>query len=183
VRHQRKRHKLSRSASHRKALLRNLCKEVIDHERIQTTEAKAKAVKPEVEKLITLAKRGDLHARRQALSALGQDKFVVYKLFEEVAPRYVDRPGGYTRILKLGPRSSDATEMVLLELVYVQMAGVALATIVAYIFVRERLDQMGRDFRPLRLCHGGRRRGAHLRRPVSQGADERGQGALVFKVR
>ena len=117
MRHQRNRYQLSRSASHRKALLRNLCKEVIDHERIQTTEAKAKAVKPEVEKLITLAKRGDLHARRQALSALGQDKFVVYKLFEEVAPRYVDRPGGYTRILKLGPRSSDATEMVLLELV------------------------------------------------------------------
>jgi large subunit ribosomal protein L17 len=117
VRHQRKRHKLSRSASHRKALLRNLCKEVIDHERIQTTEAKAKAVKPEVEKLITLAKRGDLHARRQALSELGQDKFVVYKLFAEVGPRYADRPGGYTRILKLGPRRSDATEMVLLELV------------------------------------------------------------------
>jgi large subunit ribosomal protein L17 len=117
MRHQRKRHKLSRTASHRKALLRNLCKEVIDHERIQTTEAKAKAVRPEVEKLITLAKRGDLHARRQALSQLGQDKFVVYKLFEEVAPRYVDRPGGYTRILKLGPRRSDATEMVLLELV------------------------------------------------------------------
>jgi large subunit ribosomal protein L17 len=117
LRHQRKRHKLSRSASHRKALLRNLCKEVIDHERIQTTEAKAKAVKPEVEKLITLAKRGDLHARRQALSALGPDKFVVYKLFEEVAPRYSERPGGYTRILKLGPHRSDATEMVLLELV------------------------------------------------------------------
>ena len=117
MRHQRKRHKLSRSASHRKALLRNLCKEVIDHERIKTTEAKAKAVKPEVEKLITLAKRGDLHARRQALSALGQDKFVVYKLFEEVGPRYSERPGGYTRILKLGPRRSDATEMVLLELV------------------------------------------------------------------
>ena len=117
MRHQRKRHKLSRTASHRKALLRNLCKEVIDHERIQTTEAKAKAVRPEVEKLITLAKRGDLHARRQALFQLGQDKFVVYKLFEEVAPRYADRPGGYTRILKLGPRRSDATEMVLLELV------------------------------------------------------------------
>jgi large subunit ribosomal protein L17 len=117
MRHQRSRHKLSRSASHRRSLLRNLAKEVIDHERIKTTEAKAKAVKPEVEKLITLAKRGDLHARRQALSALGQDKFVVYKLFEEVAPRYVDRPGGYTRILKLGPRRSDATEMVYLELV------------------------------------------------------------------
>ena len=95
----------------------NLCKEVIEHERIKTTEAKAKAVKPEVEKLITLAKRGDLHARRQALSALGQDKFTVHKLFEEVAPRYAERPGGYTRILKLGPRRSDATEMVFLELV------------------------------------------------------------------
>jgi large subunit ribosomal protein L17 len=117
MRHRKTRHKLSRSPAHRKALLRNLCKEVIDHERIKTTEAKAKAVKPEVEKLITLAKRGDLHARRQALAALGQDKFVVYKLFEEVAPRYTSRPGGYTRILKLGPRRSDSTEMVFLELV------------------------------------------------------------------
>jgi len=117
MRHQRKRHKLSRSASHRKALLRNLCKEVIEHERIKTSEAKAKAVKPEVEKLITLAKRGDLHARRQALSALGQDRYTVYKLFDEIAPRYTDRAGGYTRILKLGPRRSDATEMVLIELV------------------------------------------------------------------
>ena len=117
MRHQRKRHKLSRTASHRKALLRNLCKEVIDHERIETTEAKAKAVKPEIEKLITLAKRGDQHARRQAMSQLGQDKFVVYKLFEEIAPRYAERPGGYTRILKLGPRRSDSTEMVFLELV------------------------------------------------------------------
>ena len=117
MRHQRDRRKLSRSASHRKALFMNLAREVIDHERIETTEAKAKAVKPEVERLITLAKRGDLHARRQALSALGQDKFVVYKLFEEIAPRYAERTGGYTRILKLGPRSSDATEMVYLELV------------------------------------------------------------------
>ena len=117
MRHRKQKGKLSRDAAHRKALFMNLCREVIDHERIQTTEAKAKAVKPEVEKLITLAKRGDLHARRQALAALGQDKFVVYKLFAEVAPRYADRPGGYTRILKLGPRSSDATEMVLLELV------------------------------------------------------------------
>ena len=65
----------------------------------------------------TLARRGDLHARRQALSALGQDKFAVYKLFEEIAPRYMERAGGYTRILKLGPRRSDATEMALLELV------------------------------------------------------------------
>jgi large subunit ribosomal protein L17 len=117
MRHQKQRHKLSRDSAHRKALLMNLSKEVIDHERIETTTAKAKAVKPEIEKLITLAKRGDLHARRQALSALGQDKFMVYKLFEEIAPRYAERPGGYTRILKLGPRKSDATEMALLELV------------------------------------------------------------------
>jgi large subunit ribosomal protein L17 len=117
VRHRKDRRKLSRSSAHRKALLMNLSREVIDHERIETTQAKAKAVKPEVDKLITLAKRGDLHARRQALSKLGQDKFVVHKLFEELGPRYAERPGGYTRILKLGPRKSDATEMVLLELV------------------------------------------------------------------
>ena len=118
MRHQKTRHKLSRSASHRKALLANLCVEVIDHERIKTTQAKAKAVKPEVEKLITLAKRGDLHARRQAISTLQHpDKGVIYKLFDVIAPRYSAREGGYTRILKLGPRSSDSTEMVYLELV------------------------------------------------------------------
>lgn len=102
---------------HRKALIKNLCEQVVEHERVQTTEAKAKLIKPEVEKLITLAKRGDLHARRQALSALGQNKFVVHKLFEEIAPRYSERNGGYTRILRLGPRRSDATEMVYIELV------------------------------------------------------------------
>ena len=117
MRHQKQRNKLSRDSAHRKALMMNLSKELIDHERIETTTAKAKAVKPEVERLITLAKRGDLHARRQALSALGQDKFMVYKLFEEIAPRYAERPGGYTRILKLGPRPGDATEIVYLELV------------------------------------------------------------------
>ena len=117
MRHQKTRNKLSRDSAHRKALFMNLSRQVFQHERIKTTEAKAKAVKPEVEKLITLAKRGDLHARRQALSQLGQDAGIVHKLFEEVAPRYQDRPGGYTRILKLGPRSSDATEMVYLELV------------------------------------------------------------------
>jgi large subunit ribosomal protein L17 len=117
MRHQKQRGKLSRDPAHRKALMKNLCKEVIDHERIKTSEAKAKAVKPELEKLITLAKRGDLHARRQALSHLGQDSSTVHKLFEEVAPRYAGRSGGYTRILKLGPRRSDSTEMVFLELV------------------------------------------------------------------
>jgi large subunit ribosomal protein L17 len=117
MRHGKQRNKLSRDAAHRRSLMRNLSRELIEHERIKTSQAKAKAVKPEVEKLITLAKRGDLHARRQALSELGQDRFVVHKLFEEIAPRYTQRPGGYTRIVKLGPRRSDATEMVFLELV------------------------------------------------------------------
>ncbi len=117
MRHQRKKHKLSRDSAHRKALLMNLSKEIIEHERIETTQAKAKAVKPEIEKLITLAKRGDLHARRQALSTLCQDTSAVHKLFTDVAPRYAERPGGYTRILKLGPRRSDSTEMVFIELV------------------------------------------------------------------
>ena len=117
MRHQRKRGKLSRASDHRRALLANLSKEVIEHERIRTTEAKAKAVKPELEKLITLAKRGDLHSRRQALSELGQDKFTVYKLFEEIAPRYSERAGGYTRILKLGTRHGDNAPMARIELV------------------------------------------------------------------
>ena len=97
MRHGKQRHKLSRDAAHRRALLRNLSRDLIEHERIKTSQAKAKAVKPEIEKLITLAKRGDLHARRRALSELGQDRFLVHKLFEEVAPRYAERPGGYTR--------------------------------------------------------------------------------------
>jgi large subunit ribosomal protein L17 len=117
MRHQRKKGKLSRDTAHRKAMLRTMSKQLIEHERIRTTQPKAKALKPEFEKLITLAKRGDLHARRQALSELSQDKFLVHKLFEEIAPRYAERPGGYTRIVKLGPRRSDSTEMVFLELV------------------------------------------------------------------
>ncbi|MGB2852496.1 MAG: 50S ribosomal protein L17 [Solirubrobacterales bacterium] len=117
MRHRRNKHKLSRDAAHRKALLMNLSKQLVEHERIQTSQAKAKAVKPEVERMITLAKRGDLHARRQLLSKFGQDKFIVHKLVEEIAPRYAERPGGYTRITKLGPRRSDSTEMVYLELV------------------------------------------------------------------
>jgi large subunit ribosomal protein L17 len=117
MRHARKRGKLSRDAAHRRSLVRTMSKQLIEHERIRTTQPKAKALKPEFEKLITLAKRGDLHARRQALSELNQDKFVVHKLFEELAPRYAERNGGYTRIVKLGPRRSDSAEMVFLELV------------------------------------------------------------------
>src|SRR6201991_2802218 len=117
MRHQRNRAKLSRDAAHRKSLLRTMSKQLIEHERIRTTQPKAKALRPAFEKLVTLAKRGDLHARRQAISHLHNDKFAVHQLFEELAPRYQERNGGYTRILKLGPRPSDSAEMVFLELV------------------------------------------------------------------
>jgi large subunit ribosomal protein L17 len=108
--------KLGRDASHRKALYSNLTGALITHGRIETTEAKAKAVKPLAEKMITLGKRGDLHARRQAMAELRSND-VVHKLFSDVAPRFAERNGGYTRIVKLGPRQGDAANMALLELV------------------------------------------------------------------
>jgi large subunit ribosomal protein L17 len=116
VRHQRTGKKLGRDAAHRKALYTNLAGSLIEHGRIETTAAKAKAVKPFAEKMITLGKRGDLHARRQALAALRSND-VVHHLFAEVAPRFATRPGGYTRIVRIGPRQGDAAEMVYLELV------------------------------------------------------------------
>jgi large subunit ribosomal protein L17 len=116
VRHQRKGKKLGRDSAHRKALYSNLAGALIEHGRIKTTEAKAKAVKPIAEKMITLGRRGDLAARRQALAYLRSQE-VVHQLFAEVAPRFADRPGGYSRIVKIGPRFGDAAEMVYLELV------------------------------------------------------------------
>ena len=86
MRHKKNRHKLSRDSAHRKSLMKNLSRQLFEHERIQTSQAKAKAVKPEVERMITLAKRGDLHSRRLLLSRLGQDKFIVHKLVDEIAP-------------------------------------------------------------------------------------------------
>jgi len=116
VRHQRKGKKLGRDSAHRKALYSNLAGSLIEHGRIKTTEAKAKAVKPIAEKMITLGRRGDLAARRQALAYLRSQE-IVHRLFAEVAPRFADRPGGYSRIVKIGPRFGDAAEMVYLELV------------------------------------------------------------------
>ncbi len=116
MRHAKAGKKLGRDSAHRKALYSNLTGALIEHGRIQTTEAKAKAVKPFAEKMITLGKRGDLHARRQALAALRSND-VVHHLFAEVAPRFTERAGGYTRIVKLGPRLGDAADMVYLELV------------------------------------------------------------------
>jgi large subunit ribosomal protein L17 len=126
MRHQRSGKKLGRDSAHRKALYSNLTGALIEHGRIETTEAKAKAVKPFAEKMITLGKRGDLHARRQALAALRSND-VVHRLFDEVGPRFTDRPGGYTRIVKLGPRQGDAADMVYLELVDHQPAARTIA--------------------------------------------------------
>ncbi len=126
MRHQRSGKKLGRDSAHRKALYSNLTGALIEHGRIETTQAKAKAVKPFAEKMITLGKRGDLHARRQALAALRSND-VVHRLFADVAPRFADRPGGYTRIVKLGPRQGDAAHMVYLELVDHEPEATALA--------------------------------------------------------
>src|SRR5438093_10657186 len=111
MRHHRKGKKLGRDSAHRKALYSNLAGALIEHGRIKTTLAKAKAVKPIAEQMITLGRRGDLHARRQALAYLHSND-VVTMLFSEVAPRFTDRPGGYSRIVKLGPRWGDSAEMV-----------------------------------------------------------------------
>jgi len=116
MRHRNKGRTLSRTASHKKATLRNMATSLFRHERIETTTAKAKELRPFVERLITLGKRGDLHARRLA-GRLIADRQVLGKLFDDIGPRFTERPGGYTRILKLGNRRGDAAEMALIELV------------------------------------------------------------------
>ncbi|MDE2761730.1 MAG: 50S ribosomal protein L17 [Gemmatimonadota bacterium] len=116
MRHRKKGRSLSRSPSHRRALLRNMATSLLRHERITTTTARAKELRPYVERLITLAKRGDLHARRLVARRIA-DREVLGKLFDDIGPRYAERPGGYTRILKLGNRRGDAADMALIELV------------------------------------------------------------------
>ena len=116
MRHHRAGKKLGRDSAHRKSLYANLACALVEHGRIKTTVTKAKAVKPFAEQMITLGKRGDLAARRQAIAEL-RSQDAVHKLFAEVAPRFAERPGGYTRIVKIGPRQGDAAEMAYLELV------------------------------------------------------------------
>ena len=125
MRHQKAGRKLGRDSAHRKALYANLTASLIEHGRIKTTVAKAKEVRPVAEEMITLGRRGDVPARRQALKFL-RSQDVVHKLFSDVGPRFSDRPGGYSRIVKLGPRQGDAAEMAYLDLVYfVPRAGCA----------------------------------------------------------
>ena len=119
MRHRKAGKKLGRKSSHRKAMIRNMVTSLLEHERIVTTTPKAKEARRVADKMITLAKRGDLHARRQALSFI-QDKAVVAKLFSDLKDSYMDRNGGYTRIIRTGNRSGDAAPMAILELVNYQ---------------------------------------------------------------
>lgn len=114
--HRKSGRKLSRSVSHRKALARNMVTSLLQHEQIRTTDAKAKELRGVAERMITLGKRGTLHARRQALSTI-RSKEVTQKVFDELAERYRERPGGYTRVIKLGRRPGDAAPMSIIELV------------------------------------------------------------------
>lgn len=137
MKHGKKIHKLQRNASQRKALLSNLAGQLIEHGRIRTTLAKAKALRPVAEKLVTLAKRDDVHTRRQAVAYLRQ-KELVQKLFTEVAPAAKDRQGGYCRIIKLGFRTSDAASMALIE--WVDRPGLESAEIVDEVEVAEEVE-------------------------------------------
>lgn len=116
MRHRKAHRKLGRTSAHRKAMFRNMVTSLFEHERIVTTVQKAKEIRPIAEKMITLAKKGDLHARRQALSYI-RSKDVVAKLFDDIKEQFSDRKGGYTRIIKTGPRNGDAASMAIIELV------------------------------------------------------------------
>jgi large subunit ribosomal protein L17 len=116
MRHQKQGRKFNMAPDHRRAMLAGLACSLLEHEKIKTGEARAKEVRSVVEKAITLGKRGDLAARRQAISLL-HNKEITYKLFNDIAPRYAERAGGYTRIVKLGPRPGDGSERVFIELV------------------------------------------------------------------
>ncbi len=116
MRHQVKKGMLGRNTAHRRALMRNLVTSFLERERVKTTLAKARSARPVAEKMITLAKRGTLHARRQALAYVTKES-AVKKLFEDIGPRFTERPGGYTRIVKLDRRAGDGAEMAMLEIV------------------------------------------------------------------
>ena len=116
MRHQKAGRRLGKNSSHRKALFRNMVTSLLEHEKIQTTDAKAKELRGIAERMITLGKRGDLHARRQALAFIRNDE-VTAKLFDELADRYRERPGGYTRVIKIGHRAGDAAPQAIVELV------------------------------------------------------------------
>ena len=150
MRHQKTGRKLGRDSSHRKALFANLVGAVIQHGRIETTLAKAKEVRPLTEEMITLGRKGDLHSRRLALGTL-RSQDVVHKLFAEVAPRFVGRPGGYTRIIKLGPRKGDAAEMA--YLVELDLSGNGLSAFPHALLQLQRLTRLSMARNHIQRAH------------------------------
>ena len=122
MRHRKKGRKLGVTVSHKEAMLSNMATSLLQHESIRTTDVRAKALRPLVERLITLAKRGDLHARRQVLRVI-RNKVVVTKLFDDIAARFVNRPGGYTRIIKLGHRVGDGGAVSLIQILGAGVVG------------------------------------------------------------
>lgn len=157
---------LGSNPSHQRQMLSNLAISLFDHERITTTEAKAKLLRPFAERLITKAKKGDVHNRRQVLSVI-EDRKVVHKLFADIAPRFAERNGGYTRILKLGPRNGDGASMALIELIAED--GVAVTTV-------EATETSGGRRR--RLSRPARRRAA-ADHPQDKPARSRGEEAAA----
>lgn len=167
MRHNKAGRRLGRTTSHREAMFRNMVTSLFAHEKITTTDAKAKEIRSVAEKLITLGKRGDLHAVRQAAAYI-REKSVVTKLFSTIAPRYKDRPGGYTRIVKLGSRLGDAASMSVIELVEeemkprkisqkpvkVEVAVVAAAPVAAAAVVEEPAEYQTQLADPAKDCEG-----------------------------
>ncbi|MGH2693216.1 MAG: 50S ribosomal protein L17 [Actinomycetota bacterium] len=150
--------RLGANPSHQDLMLRNLARSLFEHERIQTTEAKAKMLRPFAERLITKAKKGDVHQRRQVLSTI-EDRDVVHKLFSDIALRFSDRNGGYTRILKVGPRGGDGAPMALVELVGESVLSAATA-------------EQAEGSAPRRLRRPSRRRAVEQRAPEAAPSPE-----------
>ncbi len=161
MRHRNAGFKLGRNTSHRRALLRNLVTSVLVEDRVETTVAKAKAVRPHVEKMITLGKKGDLHSRRQALSFLMTDKAVT-RLFETVAPRYGDRQGGYLRIVRTGFQKGDGAETAFIELLGAEKAARSQAP--------EARRREGQEARRARKAAGRKQEGRRRRRSRVSGS-------------
>lgn len=179
MQHNRAGRKLGRTSAHRKALFRNQLTSLFLHERIQTTLSKAKELRPLAEKLVTLGKRGGLHARRLALRDVSQD--AAKKLFEEIAPRFTTRPGGYTRILKLGQRQGDAAENAILEFVDFDFAQRRAEKKAAEKAVTEKKESLLDKARRLVTGKGGEKDAAKADEPAEAG-EEKAEKKAVKKA-
>ena len=170
--------KLGRTTAHRQALLRSLSTALFDKEKILTTLAKAKEVRPFAEKLVTLAKRETLHARRQVLRQI-QDRKVVAKLFDTISARFAQRPGGYTRILKLGPRRGDHAEMAVIELVQAEAAGESEAAEPA----TERKSRKAAPSRAKKASAEGKKKAARKKAPAKKAKSKKSGTAKPSSAR